>query len=105
MVMAGGMLVLGIIAAANIAAGQTDPKVDPFVPDLQAVLAALGAGDYLLDLCEVGTALVVERALLNSLLDPGRDAYFSCLVCLHCPSCCSKMEYGDSGGIEIFHQL
>jgi hypothetical protein len=48
--MAGGVLVLGIITTAYIAASQTDPQVDPFVADLQAVLAAIRAGDYLLDL-------------------------------------------------------
>ena len=40
----GGVLVLGIITAANMPAFETDTQVDPCISDFQAILAAVGAG-------------------------------------------------------------
>lgn len=37
-----GMLVLSVVAAAHVAAGQADAQVNPFVAGLQAILATVG---------------------------------------------------------------
>jgi hypothetical protein len=43
-VVPGGMLVLGIIAAANVTADQANAQVHPGIADLQALVTALAAG-------------------------------------------------------------
>jgi hypothetical protein len=40
----GRMLILGIIAAANMPAFETEAQMNPPIPDSQAVLAAIRAG-------------------------------------------------------------
>jgi len=45
----GGVLVLGRITAADVAAGETFSEMDPAIAHLQAFLAALPAGSYLTD--------------------------------------------------------
>jgi len=45
----GGMLVLGRIAAADVAARETFPEMDPGVAHLQAFLATFTARRYLTD--------------------------------------------------------
>jgi hypothetical protein len=47
--MFGGVFVLGVVAAANMAAGLADPQVYPGITDLQAVFAALRARRNLSD--------------------------------------------------------
>src|ERR1700687_4303470 len=53
--MGAGGLVLGRIAAADVAADQAEPQVDPPIADSKTVLAALGAGDHFADLGHVRT--------------------------------------------------
>ena len=48
-----GVLVLGGVAAAHMAAAQTQAQVNPGVTHLQALLAALGLWLHALDLIEV----------------------------------------------------
>jgi hypothetical protein len=47
--MFGSVFVLGVVAAANVAAGLTDPQMYPGIADLQAVFAALRARRNLAD--------------------------------------------------------
>ena len=51
------MLVLGVIAAADVAAGETEPEVNPRVAEREAFLAALRARRDVVDLFEVAAAL------------------------------------------------
>jgi len=51
--MGGGVLVLGIIAAAHVAAGHAEPQMDPAASGPQTVLATVRAGGDLPDLIEV----------------------------------------------------
>ena len=44
-----GMLVLRVVATADMTADQTNPQVEPGVADFQAVLAAIRAGWTILD--------------------------------------------------------
>ena len=44
-----GVLVFRTIAAADVAAGEAEPQVDPVVADFEAILAAVGAGRDLSD--------------------------------------------------------
>jgi hypothetical protein len=53
----GGVLVLGIITATYVTADQAQAQMNPGIPDLQAVLAALGAGRDVLNLSRMGAAL------------------------------------------------
>jgi hypothetical protein len=48
--MLGRVPVLGLIAAAHVAAGQAESKVDPGVSRLQALLASLGVRSDVSDL-------------------------------------------------------
>jgi hypothetical protein len=41
-----GVLVLRCIAAADVAAGEAQPKMDPHVAQLETLLATPGAGAY-----------------------------------------------------------
>ncbi|MHB1958811.1 MAG: hypothetical protein ACYCO5_07240 [Acidobacteriaceae bacterium] len=55
MKMFGRVFILGGVAAADVAALQTEAKMDPIVADLQALLTALrGAWSDIADLIEVG---------------------------------------------------
>jgi hypothetical protein len=51
----GGVLVLGRVAAADVAADKTFPQVDPGVAHLEALLAAFAAGPDLTNLFYVRT--------------------------------------------------
>jgi hypothetical protein len=54
MEMLGGMGVLRRVAAADVAAYEAFPQVDPGITHLQAFLAALAAGSYFLYFFNVG---------------------------------------------------
>jgi hypothetical protein len=60
----GGVPVLGIVTATYVTADQAQAQMDPRIPDLQAVLAAPGAGRDVPDLSPVG-------AFLRSAIDFG----------------------------------
>ena len=49
----GGVFILGRIAAANLAAGQAQPQMNPGVAHLQALLASVFAGVFDFDLVEM----------------------------------------------------
>ncbi len=49
------MLVLRFVAAADVAADQANPQVDPFVADFEALLTTLRAGRHTLDQFDVRT--------------------------------------------------
>src|SRR5262249_9346627 len=49
----GGVLVLRRIAAADVAAGEAEPEVDPAVPHLEALLATVGVRGDVADLVQV----------------------------------------------------
>ena len=68
----GGVPVLGLIAATDVAAGAAQAKVDPAVARLKAFLAAVGARPVGPDLVEV-VALHVSRWTCHqrTLSDPG----------------------------------
>src|SRR4029077_305955 len=51
----GGVLVLRRVAAADVAAGEAEPEVDPGVAHLQALLATPSVGFDVLDLIQVRT--------------------------------------------------
>jgi hypothetical protein len=53
--MLGGMLILGGIAAPNVAAGKAHSQMDPRISALQTFFAAVGIGFYMIDLIEVRT--------------------------------------------------
>jgi hypothetical protein len=53
MKMFGRMLVLGRVAAADVPADHTQPKMHPSVPHLQALFAALGVRLDILDLIQM----------------------------------------------------
>src|SRR5262245_23564856 len=55
--MLGGVLVLGLVTAADMAAGAADAQVKPGIALLQAFLAAQRAGRHVLDAAEMGTAV------------------------------------------------
>jgi hypothetical protein len=42
----GGVFIYRCIAAAHVAAGEAEPKMDPGVPQFEALLTAAGAGVY-----------------------------------------------------------
>jgi hypothetical protein len=56
MKMLGGMLVLGGIAASDVAARKAHPQMDPRVSHLQTFLAAICAWLHFLDLFDVRTS-------------------------------------------------
>ena len=67
MKMLGGMLVLGGIAAPDVAADQAHPKMDPLVSHFQAFLAAVCAWLHFLDFFDVRTFTeICHRVLLGS---------------------------------------
>src|SRR5215471_8504103 len=47
------MAILGRIAAAHVAAGQAEAKVDPAIAHAQALFAAVGVGLYVVNLIQV----------------------------------------------------
>ena len=49
----GGMLILGRVAAAHLAANQAQPQMNPGVADLQALLASAFVGVFDFDLIEM----------------------------------------------------
>ena len=54
--MFGSMLIFGGVAAADVAADETDAQMNPAIAHLQALLAAIGAGrNSLIDLFYVAT--------------------------------------------------
>src|SRR5207253_11218051 len=55
--MLGGVLVRGVVTAADVAAGHAQAEVDPLRADAQAVLAPLGAWGHFTDFVEVGAAV------------------------------------------------
>ena len=55
--MLGGMLILGIVAAANMATDQTDPQVHPAISDSQTILTAIRTWRDLSYLVEMTTLL------------------------------------------------
>jgi hypothetical protein len=59
----GGVLVLGGITAANVAAAQAQAQVDPSITHLQALFAAVCVGLYLMNLIEVGAT--IHGTILN----------------------------------------
>jgi hypothetical protein len=60
------VLVLGRIAAADVAAGQAESQMDPLVADSETVLAAVGAGNHFADLDEVRAGLSHRSSNLQS---------------------------------------
>ena len=66
MKMRSGVPVGRLIAAADVAAGQTQAKVHPFSTDLEAFLAAIGsAWIYILYLAKVRAALRHASSLIR----------------------------------------
>jgi hypothetical protein len=59
----GGVLVLGRIAATDVAATQAQAQVDPSIAHLQALFAAVGVGFYLVNLIQVGAT--IHGSILN----------------------------------------
>src|SRR5262249_16201457 len=53
MVVSGGVLVFGAVAAPDVSARETEPQVHPVVSNLQAFLTAIAAGSNLVDLRKV----------------------------------------------------
>ena len=53
----GGMAVLGVVAAADVATIEAEPEMDPAVAGLEAVLAAVGSRVYRLDMLAVRASL------------------------------------------------
>ena len=51
--MFGGVLVLGRVAAADVAAGEAHPQMDPSVSDLQTIFTAARAGFDVADFLQV----------------------------------------------------
>jgi len=63
MVVAGSMLVLGLVAAADISAGHTHTQVDPGISLLEAFQAALGVAQRVaLGICHGRLDLIYVRA-------------------------------------------
>jgi hypothetical protein len=57
------MLVLGRIAAADVAAIQAEAQMDPSIARLQALFAAVGVGFYFVNLIQVGAT--IHGSILN----------------------------------------
>jgi hypothetical protein len=57
MIMGGGVLVLGVITAADVSASQAEAKVHPLIPHFQAVFAAISRGNHIVDFHDMDTAL------------------------------------------------
>lgn len=55
--MAGGVLVLGVITAADVSTNQANAQVYPLVADFETILTALCAGRHLTNLVNVCTLL------------------------------------------------
>src|SRR3954469_14210930 len=60
--MLGGVLAAGLVAAAHMAASAAHPQVKPFPAQLEALLAALGAGRDRGDGIEMGTEFLAHCA-------------------------------------------
>jgi hypothetical protein len=69
MIMFGGVLVLGTVAAAHVAAGQAQAKVNPAVAHLQTLLASGGMGLYVANLIDVRAGLRHGQDLLEAMLE------------------------------------
>ena len=62
MIVLGSVLVLRLIAAANMPADHAEAKMDPGIAGFQAFLAAIrGAGFYIFDLIEMDTSSCHNR--------------------------------------------
>jgi hypothetical protein len=57
------MLVLGRIAAADVAAAQAQAQVNPFIAHLQALFTAIGLRFHFVNLIEVGAT--IHGSILN----------------------------------------
>jgi len=64
-----GMLVRGVIAAADMPAGQANAQVDPLAVDFQAILTARRAGVDVFDLTEVTASVRIELAGLDQSIE------------------------------------
>src|ERR1700685_3145580 len=64
MKMLGGMLVLGGIAAPDVAADQAHPQMDPRVSHLQTFFAAICAWLHFLDFFDVRTFIEIRHSVL-----------------------------------------
>jgi len=69
----GGMLILGIIAAANMPAFETEAQVYPRIPDFQTILAAIRAWCNMSYLVQVSTLYSQDRFLSNYTRYPKED--------------------------------
>jgi len=65
LVMLGGVLVLGVITAADMAAGHTKAQVDPRIAHCQALFAAIRTWNDFLDLIAVGANFLILPAAPN----------------------------------------
>jgi hypothetical protein len=88
--MFGGVLILGGIAAAHMAANQAQAEMDPGVAHFQAFLASGTAGRHFADFLDVRATvcrhfvLLVRRRFLlgpaKNILDPDVPAILSCIT-------------------------
>lgn len=64
----GGVFVLGIIAAPDIATGLANTQMDPLIMSLQAVFATLGSGSNGLNLIQMCTNLLILKERRDNIL-------------------------------------
>jgi hypothetical protein len=72
-VMACGMLVLGIVAATNVSTGQTHPQVDPMVSCFKAIFATIRGRGYIGQICQMFAVFRVDSSVFNPLVNLFRN--------------------------------
>jgi hypothetical protein len=69
--MLGGVLVLGAVTTADVAAFQAKPQVNPMIAGLKAIFATVGAGGNNLHLVLVSALVTHGNLLLSIQFGPG----------------------------------
>jgi hypothetical protein len=77
--MLGGMLILRIVAAADMTTDETDTQMHPCIPDSQTILAAIGAG------CDLSYLVKMTTLFCHRSLFPFKY-FYSCLCSTNSPS-------------------
>jgi hypothetical protein len=79
----GGMPVLRIIAAADMAANQAHTQVHPGITGFQAIFTALCTGRNILDLVQMGALVLLDLAVPHHLANSIPQMHIPLLIRLH----------------------
>jgi hypothetical protein len=83
---AGGMFVFGIVAAAHMPALQAETKMYPDVSDLQAIFTAIGRWNHILNCGEMLAIIAAQVAGFNCFLDLAGKTYTAARIFFHVSS-------------------